>query len=334
MKFVYPVWETEEESWKRFRRICELTVKVTGRDFSSNYRDYNICGCWEKLADYWIDQVGFFGSVNYMEEAIYHIMFRRFSANVASHSELLLVLFIEEELTRCGFAFSVWSQVSMFEDAYKAVLYAWYRSLDGKRWDYACYCFYMKCFVQKRVLLKNLHPDVWLSRVGDYTHLCDGRARHIWKRVADYEETIRFLIPNANYWQEEWCDPDIIVQHLSELYEIDFSKSFYSLNSLVEAVMYRDNIDACAFRLFRMKVSPVKLLQNIWGDKFIEKLQQCFVNIYRKYKKSNKNPRGLYRRDRVVQNWMFKQINDWHLNGSIELQRPVMKALLEISMGI
>jgi hypothetical protein len=331
---MYPIWETEEESWKRFRRIRELTVKVTGRDFGSNYCDHNIRTCWAKLADYWSDQVRFFGSVNYIVEAIYHIMFRRFSDNVASSSELLLVLLIDDELTRCGFAFSVWSHMSMFKGAYNSVLSAWHRAFDRNRWDFMCYCFYMQYAIEKRIFLKNLHPDIWHSRVSDCADLCGGCISYVWECVEDYEETIRFLIPDADFWQEEWCDPDIIVKRLSELYEVDFTKNLYSLNCLVEAIMHRDNIDACAFRLFRMKISPVQILQNIWDDKFVEKLQQCFVSIFRKYKKSNQNPRGLYRRDRVVQNWMFKQINDWHLSGSIELQHQVKRALLEISIGI
>lgn len=334
MKFVYPIWETEEESWERFGRICQLTCQVTGHNYNSNYRSQNIRASWEKLANYWADRERFFGSVNYMKEAIYHIMFRRFSVNVAMSSELSLVLLIEDELTRCGFAFSVWNQMSMFEETYKAVLHAWYGELDGKRWDFSCYCRYMHCFVEKRIFLKDLHPDVWLSRVSDCTHLCDGHARCIWKRVEDYNDTIRFLIPDADHWQEEWCDPDIIVKHLIDLYGVDCSKSLYSLNCLVEAVMNRDKIRACAFRLFRMKVSPVPLLQHIWGDKYIEKLQQCFVNIHKKYKKSNKNTRGLYRRERVVQNWMYEQINDWYSSCSVKLDRQVKKALLEMSIGI
>lgn len=334
MKFVYPIWESEEESWNRFRRIWQLTCQVTGGASSPYYRSQNICASWGKLADYWVDRERFFGSVNYMKEAIYHIMFRKFSHNVARSSDLLLILLIADELTRCGFAFSVWSHMSMFKDAYNAVLSAWRESFDRNRWDFMCYYFYMIHTIQKRIFLKDLHPDIWNIRVNDCTDLCDGRAICIWRCVEDYEKTIRFVIPDADYWQEEWCDPDIIVKHLSELYEVDFAKNCYSLNCLIEALMHRDNIDACAFRLFRMKVPPVKVLQKIYGDQFAVKLQRWFLNIYGKYKKSNENPRGLYRSERVVQNWMFKQINDWHLSGSVELEHKVKKALMEISIGI
>ena len=334
MKFVYPIWESEEESWNRFRRIWQLTCQVTGGASSPYYRSQNLCASWGKLADYWVDRERFFGSVNYMKEAIFHIMFRRFSVNVDRSSELLLVLLIEDELTRCGFAFSVWSQMSMFGDAYHAVLHAWYGELGGKRWDFSCYCRYMHCLVEKRIFLKDLHPDVWVSRVSDCTHLCNGYGRSTWEYIEDYEETVRFLIPDADYWQEEWCDQDIIAQRIIELYGVDCTKNWYSLNSLVEAVMNRDKISTCAFRLFRMKVSPVPLLQKMWGDAYTEKLQQCFVEIHKKYKRSNKCTRGLYRRERVVQNWMYEQINDWYSNRSVELNHQVRKALLEMSIGI
>ncbi len=110
---IYPIYETEEDSWERFLKIYELTDQIAGEDCIVPVDSNDIRDAWAGIAMYWKIAAFFGNNADFMYEAIYHIRYGRFSQNVNTHNELLLTLLIEDELCRCGYAFHVCFTVTL-----------------------------------------------------------------------------------------------------------------------------------------------------------------------------------------------------------------------------
>ena len=121
-KNIYPVYESNEESWNRFSRICELTAAIADPELVIPVCKNKIVESWKRIAKCWAEQGFLMGGIDFMYEAIYHVRYRVFSENVHTENELRLVLLIEDELCRCGYAFNAWSNMQEFENVYKELL--------------------------------------------------------------------------------------------------------------------------------------------------------------------------------------------------------------------
>ena len=122
--FVYPIREKVEESWERLLKIYDIADKLVGSDYIVPVSTYDIMQAWYDMAVFLANAIELLNGVDYMYEAIYHIRYRVFTENVNESDELMLVLLIEEELCRCGYAFYMWSNMSEFQSRYYELLLA------------------------------------------------------------------------------------------------------------------------------------------------------------------------------------------------------------------
>lgn len=151
-----------------------------------------------------------------------------------------------------------------------------------------------------------------------------------------YEAAIKHLVPDASNWIEEWSDSSILVAHIKNLYGVDFSGDSKSLDALINATRYKDDIENCAWFLYKTKKCSLALLRCLWGDDYVEKLQCAFLSLYKRYKaaKRNKTTRGRYSQTAFMNHWIYKQIDAWRHSEAIELSDKVGKNFFNIALGI
>lgn len=330
-KIKYPIMESKAESRRRFSKICDLTSSV----FDSNLSwVFSICGVrlgWKMIALYWKKQHSKGNYPNIMFEAIFHLCFKKFSENVNSSDELRLVLLVEEELERCGISFSMWKKTRYFKSAYDSVS-DFIKNSNSRR--YHSFKEYVTSRLQKHLFLKNTSPSTWQVIPKTDCRLSGIVAKRIWNITAEYEAMISFLCPGSVAWQEEWTDLEFLLQHMNEIYKIDFAIDPKGFDHLIDAMKYRNKINSCARRLFLMQSGSDELIQHFWEEQYVEKFQSCFLCIYRHYKKSHMSDCGKYAHSNVSQNWIVRTIQRWNLNPEVQLTHDVKKALFEISIAV
>ena len=331
----YPVDETEAESRTRYAAICQLSEKLAGVQPVPSLRCRNLEEAWRKLKLFWERHPDAWNNTNLMHEALYYICFRKFSDNVTSPALMELVSRLATELQEFSLAFKVLVQTRMFQDAYLEITAPLCRNKTfNKRYDGELYC-YMVNRLAKLVMLKN-------EDFCDSSDASDGRwscPYYIWKTyhiVETYEAAIKHLIPDASSWNEEWSDRSILTSRIKNLYGVDFSGDTKSLDALINAVRYKDDIESCAWFLYKTKMCSLALLHCLWGDNYVEKLQCAFLSLYKRYKaaKRNKTARGRYSQTVFMNHWIYKQIDAWRHSEVIELNDKVRSKFFNISLGI
>lgn len=334
-KYVYPIEEREAESWERYNHVRDLTMKLAV--VAAQLPNGTIFACWEAIARFWNESTDRLRGINYMREALYHIRFRRFSYKVHEPDERMLVLLIEGEILRCGYAFHVWVQMQELAQMYYNVLYVCKQDGVKKSCHSRKLDFYLTASMMNRVMLKGRKPLTW----GDALD-CDkvtypyGASRIYWY-VKEYENAVCLLIPEAAQWSEEWSDEQNIITAVKAKYSVDLTNDSNSFDSLIRLVEQRKAIIHCSHELYQMKQFTPALAKGIWGNRYEYMLQKCFLDIYSRYKIGKKNAkRSKYSSEKLVSSWLYQWIDQKRSANTLdpELDGKIRSALFSIALNV
>lgn len=332
----YPVWEKETESWSRFEVIYKLTAELAVNCQSAPKRNCSLNECWENIVLFWNEHAVTYGDINLLFEALYHLCFRKFSDSVQDPLMMRLILLIEDELQTFSFAFKVWAQMDVFQEAYNNITAHYYdNKIFKKHYDPDLY-MYLVHRVVKLVMFKNLEYSNWRSLFPINSNLYPLRPYDIYVNVDMYEEAVTFLIPAATSWYEEWSDSACMISNINQLYGVDFSNDTKGLYSLINAAMHREDIAKCSLYLYGLHECPTVLLQHLWGPNYAEALQLGFLSLCKRYKNAKRRQvvRGRYGHSDFMNNWIYKQINSWRCDHTIVLSKKVKDKLFEVGLDI
>lgn len=118
----HSIKENEVESWHRFNRIYSLTTELADNDIIILHKHADLHRAWETIADVWCSRVSVLENVDIFYEALFHNCFGKFSTSVSGSNILKLVLLVEDELLKCGYAFNAWKDMSTFLSACRKVV--------------------------------------------------------------------------------------------------------------------------------------------------------------------------------------------------------------------
>lgn len=335
-KFIYPIEECEAESWERYARVLALTMKLVG-SVAAQPVNNNIHECWKAIAYFWNGNAVNMCGKNYMREALYHIRFRRFSNKVHDHDELMLILFIEEEMLRCGYAFHVWVQMQELAQLYHGMLFVCKRDGAQKAYPAMKLDFYLTASMMSRIMLKSRAPQEWGDALDCDRATYPYQADRIYWYVRKYENAVRLLIPEAAQWSEEWSDEQSVISAVKAKYAVDLTNDSNGFDSLIRLVEQRKAIIHCSHELYQMKQFTPALAAGIWGNRYEYMLQKCFLDIYRRYKTSKKSSkRSKYASEKLVNSWLYQWIDQKRLANTLDpkLEGKIRSALLSIALNI
>lgn len=332
----YPVDETEAESQTRYSVIRQLSEELAGVQSASLLNYISLEEAWRKLMLFWECHSDAWNNANLMYEALYYICFRKFSDNVTTPILMELVSRMATELQEFSLAFKVLVQTRMFQDAYLEITAPLCRNKTFKKhYDGELY-LYLVNRVAKLVMLKNEYFRDHSDTSDKHEYSCPVSIWETYHIVETYETAVEYLVPDASNWTEEWSDRAVMVTCIKNLYGVDFSDDTKSLDALINATRCRDNIEVCAYFLFRTKACSLELLHRLWGDNYVEKLQRAFLSLYKRYKaaKRNRTACSCYGQVAFKNHWIYKQIDMWRRNDAIDLSDKVRRNFFNISLGI
>ena len=261
----YPVWESKEESWNRFENINQLSVELTASCQAAPDRDGSLNDCWKNITLFWSSHSTALDNASPFFEALYHICFRKFSDKIQNPLLMRLILLIEDELLSFSYAFKAWLETDALRKAYNEITAPyWENKTFKKHYDTKLY-LYLMFRVVKLVMLKNLKHDEWIRLFPRSNELYPFRSYEVYQNVDVYEEGVRFLIPAADSWYEEWSDQSVMIDQINELYGVDYSNDIKGLYSLIFAASHRQDIVTCSWYLYKTKEYSSTLLQQLWG---------------------------------------------------------------------
>lgn len=334
--FKYPIYENAEESWERLTKIYILTDKLAGPDYIVPISLHDISQAWQDVAVFLTNAIEQLNGIDYMYEAIYHIRYRAFTENVNESDELKLVLLIEEELCRCGYAFYVWSNMSEFQSRYDELLFP---RKNSRGWRDFC-PWYMEMYLAgnmaNRIMLKDIRPIDWGGRLD-----CD-RATYPYDpdymryRVTVFEQAMEILLPESSGWYEEWMDIDYITERIKERYNMDLRSDSKGFDDLIELAVEKKIPKACACNLYSLNNITLDVLEVLWGEKTPNMMAKCFLNIYQRYKAAKKagTMRSKYSSQAVQRSTMYCWIAQ-HIDALGPKSRGLIRAaMFRIEMNI
>lgn len=331
----YPIEESVTESWRRFDRIYNLTTELAESDIIIFHQGADVSRAWKTIADVWESYAPGWGNVDIFYEALFHNCFRRFSSKVSESKMLKLVLLVEDELLRCGYAFNAWKDMPAFRRACNEILYPNSNSESlklVKRWKLR---WYLHERMLKRVMLKDKYPEEWGNSLDCTDAAYPYSARYLRSSIERYEDTVKFLLPEAEYWDDkQWADEVLILQEIKEHYGVDYTDDLESLNNVLAAIPDRYEPRTYFYHLYCIKDFPEAIAKRFWEERYDQVVQECFLDIYKRYRRAKdttKNSR--YRRDRVMNGWIYKQIEAWYNSEAVVLSPKVKKAYFNVTIG-
>jgi hypothetical protein len=332
--FVYPIRETVEESWERLLKIYDITDKLVGSDCLVPVSTCDIMQAWCDMAMFLANAVELLRGVDYMYEAIYHIRYRVFSENVSEQNELKLVLLVEDELCRCGYAFHVWSNMSEFQSVYQELLFP---HKKGRGWRSFC-PWYMEMYLAgnmaNRIMLKDIRPIDWGEKLNCDRATFPYGPDYMRYRITVYERAMELLFPESEKWYEEWTDELYIVERIRDCYKMDFTNDKVGYDNLIGLIVERKCSKRCFKYLYDLNGATTELLEVLWREKTPEMLKRCFLELFSRYKAAKKNTkRSRYSREAVMHNWLYQWIEENCTVSNDMLSRKVRKAMLQIAMN-
>ena len=332
---IYPVYESEAESWERFSKIYELTDQSIGQDDVVPVNTDSIVRSWEEIAKYWAGPCFVMTGIDFMYEAIYHVRYRTFSLDVTTSNELLLVLLIEDELCRCGYAFRTWCNMKEFENVYRELMFPKKRNRGWSAFCPPCLELYLAGNMANRIMLKDRRPIDWGNEIDCDRATFPYGPDYMRYRIMEYERAISILIPEADQWYEKWMDGTYAAECIKARYGMDFTNDQNGFNHLIELVIEKDNPRCCAPYLYRLQNVTPNLLAALWGDKTTEMLQRCFVNIYHRRKRSRENntTRSNYDQQKVMQSWLYWWAYQNRDECDTKLGKKVKRAVFSVMMN-
>jgi hypothetical protein len=186
-------------------------------------------------------------------------------------------------------------------------------------------------------MMKDFSHNEWTRRFGEFDY---SRPYGIWcvyNYVDAYEEAVKFLIPDAHTWCEEWSDISVMIAQIKRLYGVDFTTDRKGLYALLNAAKHRRDVATCTRYLHQTKACSITLLKHLWGSGYAEKLQLGFLSICKRYRanrKYNRTSRSRYTYSNFVNHWIYKQIDMWRRDKTVEIQDKVREKLFNIAIGI
>lgn len=336
-KNIYPVYETEAESWERFAKIYELTDMIVGEDQIVPVYTQDIRSSWAVIAMLWKTEAFLQGRPNFMYEAIYHVRYRKFSPNVNTHEELLLTLLVEDELCRCGYAFQAWCNLEEFKDAYQELLFPAKHSRAWNAFCPPCLRMYLAGNMANRIMLKNIRPIDWGAELDCDLATYPYGPDYMRYRITVYERAISALIQESTRWNEEWTDGEYAVKCIKDKYGMDFTNDPEGFDHLIALATEKNSPRCCALHLYALKNVTPNFLDALWGEKSRAMVQRCFLEIYSRYKISKKNTkRSKYSFEKVVDSWLYQWICQKRCAGELDakLEHKLNKALINIGMNV
>lgn len=334
---IYPVYETEAESWARFAKIYELADKIVGEDQIVPAYIQDIRASWAAIAMFWKTDAFHQGRPNFLYEAIYHVRYRKFSPNVNTHGELLLTLLVEDELCRCGYAFQVWCNLDEFKEAYQELLFSAKHSRGWSAFCPVCLKLYLTGSMANRIMLKDRRPIDWGAELDCDLATYPYGSDYMRYRITVYERAISILIPESDRWYEEWTDGDYAVKCIKDKYNMDFTNDPEGFDHLIALATEKNFPRYCALPLYALKNVTPNLLEALWGEKSYTMVQRCFLEIYSRYKTGKKNTkRSKYSFEKVVDSWLYQWIYQKRCAGELDpkLEHKLNKALINIGMNV
>ena len=331
----YPVYEDFGESTRRYSAILELTNAIAPSNTISSPDPRHLSYCWEYLALFWMNQPQLLGGVDYMSEALYHIRFQRFSKNVQETNQLRLVLLIEDELCRCGYAFKAWNGLEEFHEALSTLLYSRRGSLSWVPHTPDIHREYLNRKMIFRIFLKGHTPEQWTNIIdldrAVYYYSVEGLMPY----VENYEKAVCDLLPESSGQHDNWTDINYITEAIQAHYQIDLKKDPKGYTALFEIMMNRTSVPYCAVRLYKMKEFTPALATQIWGNDADLMIQRCFRKIYLKYKeRKDVVSRTRYTQKAVIDSWMYRWVYDTRSSNPELLSRKTKDSLFRVSLGI
>ena len=334
--FTYPIKETIEESWERLLKIYDLTDKLVGNDYVVPVSTYDIMKAWRDMVIFLTNTVELLNGVDYIYEAIYHIRYRVFSEKVSEQNELKLVLLVEDELCRCGYAFHVWSNMREFQSVYEELLFP---HKKGPGWRSFCPRYvemYLAGNMANRIMLKDKSPIDWGDELDCNRATYPYGPDYMRYRVTVFEQAIEILLPESSEWYEEWMDGKYIAERIKARYNMDFTNDSEGFDNLIRLITERKFPKVCAYYLYRLNNITPELLDVLWGDNIQHMMQKCFLNIFQRYKAAKKagTKRSCYSQQAVQKSWLYCWNAQRRNIEETELSQTVKKAMFRIELNI
>ena len=210
---LYPIYEGENESWERFNRIFELTEKLSPLFLVQVPRCNNLCKCWDDIAMFWKKNAFALSNTNFMYEAIYHIHNSRFSEKVEKSDALKLVLLIEDELLRCGYAFRVWKDMEAFIEPLRRILHTTTSNKKNKKTYSKTLEAYKKGRTMMLIMLKGMNEDAWGDRLDCQWAVYPYGLWRVQRDIESFEKAIDYLIEKQDMqvFFSHWHGCDLMV---------------------------------------------------------------------------------------------------------------------------
>lgn len=332
----YPIEENIEESYEYFMVLYSLTMKANEVEMNMQPSISLLEVWWARIAGIWENETYLKHGVRIFDETLFHIRHKVFSPELDDPLLMKLVLLVEDELGKCGYAFHVWNKLTEFRQALSRTLHPKRGDLTWHVYHSWWYSAYLKGWLMKFVGLKNKSLEEWpgTMRCGDeHIYMCDRERFN--DNIECFETAMKFLVPEANTWYEEWRDAGYMLNCLKKLYGIDFSNDSEGFDNLIYMVLHRKSVKYSAYYLYRMKTMPLTLAQHIWGGDADDMIMRCFTDIYHRYRRAKKNMvRSRYSQKALMESWMYKQIEDWYNTQPNKLADKVRTAYFNISLGI
>jgi len=331
----YPIEESKEEGMQRFAVVKNLTEKIAGSNNVNIPCDEGMLKCWKYIASFWKDRQDLMHGIDFMFEAFYYICRRKFSENVREEKVLRLILLIEEELGRCGYAFRAWYEMDDFQKLY----YEFYiqEKYNNAKKSYPSYRH--NRYVSGKMIQRISYKERSFAQWGDAID-CDRvtypyDTKYLLDNVKDYEVAIDILLPESTSWYEQWMDVSYITNAIKKRHKVDFTNDAVGYDNLIGAVANSTDVMQCAYYLYRMKTFPLQLAKHIWGADADRMIQRCFLNIYGRYKAAKKNTkRSQYSQQAVMGSWIYQWIAKKYDSKDDSLSHKAKDAYFRVSMGI
>jgi len=308
----------ESSSIMNFIRLYEATLAACGLDEFPEGTFTGNGNPWIEMEEAWELLPG--GSFGIFREAIHRIMWGIPSCNATTYNDIVDV--VVEELLKDGGASNIWTDdESACYAAYKYMCDALYPFIEND--DYWFSLEHYK-YLRDKMMWKILYSKGgWGKGISSFK-----------RRLTDYENAIKKLIPAAEKWEEDyWYDESHIHDEIFKLYGIDY-RNDPVLGDIdygrILLILMNDEADEsenktreiwCACNISRMPFSLAKVL---WPENTEEKIVEMMgaavkeadpIDIVNGLKAGSKkdllHPIGVFEFKDLRNSWIYNLMTRW-----------------------
>lgn len=334
----YPVYESVAESWQRFSKIYDATDRVLGEDFVVPVFHKDIKVCWAQILKYWSEFVLDARGIDFIYEAIFHIRYCAFSEAITTPADEHLVLLIEEELCRCGYAFQAWYNMAEFKCTYYELLAPTPNSRGWRDFNPLCLNLCLAGNMANRIMLKNRRPIDWGDELDCNRATFPFGPDYMRYRVTEYKQALSILLPESSHWQDEWVDGHRTTKLIKNHYAMDFTNDQDGYHHLIRLAADRNFPYHCARHLYSLNNVTPALINALWGEKANEMIARCFLDTYNRYKaaKKRQSKKSRYSSEAITKSWLYQWVEQHYRTGDLPAQfaAKLRKAQFNIAMNI